>query len=224
MIIRLAVYAAMSLVIFATGAQSNERVKIGAFHIDRTEVTIGAFRTFLGSGKTLAERDGGGFEYDGGWQRRKGWSWASPAGQPGTDKEPAVHVTWFEAKDYCQSVGGRLPTFKEWRQAAYTEVRPTPTDGFQTGHTYPYPVGDKPEGMNNSRRAHVAVGRTKRGVNGLYDMGANVWEWLADRRGDDAFTAGGSWWYGPEMTRASGAQWKPAKFYAVYIGFRCVYD
>ncbi len=50
--------------------------------------------------------------------------------------------------------------------------------------------------MNNNRRHHVPVGTTKRGVNGLYDMGANVWEWLADRRGEDALTAGGSWWYG----------------------------
>lgn len=55
-------------------------------------------------------------------------------------------------------------------------------------------------------------------------MGANVWEWIADRRGNDALTAGGSWWYGPEQTRAEGAQWKPADFYAVYVGFRCAYD
>ena len=25
-------------------------------------------------------------------------------------------------------------------------------------------------------------------------------------------------------TRREGAQWKPADFYAVYIGFRCAYD
>jgi len=54
-------------------------------------------------------------------------------------------------------------------------------------------------------------------------MGANVWEWLADRQGDAALTAGGSWWYGPSKTRAEGMQWKPASFYAVYVGFRCVY-
>ena len=56
------------------------------------------------------------------------------------------------------------------------------------------------------------------------DMGANVWEWLADRRGGEALTAGGSWWYGPEAARKEGMQWKPSAFYAVYVGFRCAYD
>jgi formylglycine-generating enzyme required for sulfatase activity len=60
-------------------------------------------------------------------------------------------------------------------------------------------------------------------VNGLFDMGANLWEWVADRRGDEALTVGGSWWYGPEQARASGPQWKRADFHALYIGFRCVY-
>jgi formylglycine-generating enzyme required for sulfatase activity len=39
-------------------------------------------------------------------------------------------------------------------------------------------------------------------VNGLYEMGGNVWEWLADRRNGDALTAGGSWWYDAEQTTA----------------------
>ncbi|EDM73468.1 hypothetical protein RAZWK3B_04570 [Roseobacter sp. AzwK-3b] len=78
--------------------------------------------------------------------------------------------------------------------------------------------------MNTNRTHHVEVGTTKEEVNGLYDMGANVWEWLADRQGDDALTAGGSWWYGPCATQIDGMQWKPASFYAVYVGFRCVYE
>jgi formylglycine-generating enzyme required for sulfatase activity len=54
-------------------------------------------------------------------------------------------------------------------------------------------------------------------------MGANVWEWLADVQGDEALTAGGSWWYGPYKAREDGAQYKPRDFAAVYIGFRCAY-
>ena len=135
-----------------------------------------------------------------------------------------VHVSWAEARDYCSYVGGRLPTFAEWREAAYTETRETPNDGLVKGRTYRFPVGDSPDGMNTSSQRHLAVGASKRGVNGLYDMGGNVWEWVADRRGNEALTAGGSWWYDASHTEAGRAQWKPADFYAVYVGFRCVYD
>ena len=209
---------------FSGLAIAQERVTIGRFSIDRTEVTIGAFRRFSAGRKTQAEIDGGGYEFSAGWVRRDGWTWSEPYGKAGTDAEPVVHVTWQEANDYCQKLGGRLPNFEEWKTAAYTETRASPTDGFIKGQTYTYPVGDTPAGMNNSRKRHVTVGTTRRGVNGLYDMGANVWEWLADRRGNDALTAGGSWWYGPEMSRAEAAQWKSSTFYAVYIGFRCAYD
>lgn len=207
-------------------AASADRIRIGSFAIDATEVTIDAFADHAKATglQTAASRDGGGFEYAGGWTRRPGWTVLSPYGQRGTSQEPAVHVTWAEASGFCQARKGRLPSFAEWRQAAYTETRAVPSDGFVTGRTYPYPVGDKPDGMNTSRQRHASVGTTRRGVNGLYDMGANVWEWVADRRGDDALTAGGSWWYGPEQTRAESAQWKKASFYAVYIGFRCAYD
>ncbi len=220
------IIAGLVLLAGSIGASAGERIVIGGFAIDETEVTIEAFQSFMErrQQKTVAEREGGGFEYDAGWTRRKGWTWARPYGETADDGEPAVHITWQEASDYCNSLGGRLPSFEEWKLAAYTETRTSPTDGFVTGRTYAYPVGDDPGGMNNSRQRHVPVATTKRGVNGLYDMGANVWEWLADRRGDSALTAGGSWWYGPEMTRVEGAQWKPAKFYAIYIGFRCAYD
>jgi formylglycine-generating enzyme len=207
-------------------AQETERVNLGAFAIDKTEVTIAQFRRFSQSTKliTAAQRDGAGFEFSGGWTRRAGWNYERPQGKPGADNEPAVHISWHEANAYCKQAGGRLPTLNEWVSAAYTEQRARPTDGFVKGKTYTYPVGNTPDGMNNNRSNHVAVATTKPGVNGLYDMGANVWEWLADRRDADALTAGGSWWYGPEQTRAEGVQWKAADFYVVYIGFRCVYS
>lgn len=203
-----------------------ERVQIGDFWIDRTEVTIAQFRAFAQSSgmTTAAERSGGGYEYGAGWEQRPGWTYLSPFGAPGADDEPAVHVTWEEASAFCRASGGRLPTYEEWRTAAYSETRSEPGTDYETGRTYLYPVGDTPDGMNNNRERHVAVGTTKAGVNGLYDMGANVWEWLADTRGNDALTAGGSWWYGPENSQDGRAQWKPANFYALYVGFRCAYD
>lgn len=219
-----------AVVVLAGPAAGHDVVKLEGFSIDRTEVSVGQFRRYTAADRivTKAEAEGGGFEYAAGWEQRAGWTWSSPYGQPADENEPAVHVTWEEARRYCASVGGRLPWFDEWRRAAYLEMRAQPTDGFIRGKRYLYPVGDSPEGMNTSENRtwerHAPVGSTRIGVNGLYDMGANVWEWLADVRSDGALTAGGSWWYGPYKTREEGAQYKPRDFAAVYIGFRCAYD
>ncbi len=209
-------------------ASDAERVQVGEFALDRTEVTIGAFTAFAGlTGlRTSAETEGGGFEYAGGWRRRAGWTVQRPYGEAARPDEPAAHVSWGEARAYCAAAGGRLPTAAEWRLAAYTERRDGPPPGLEKGRTYAYPVGARPDGMWTQEAGatrHSTVGSRPPGVNGLHDMGGNVWEWLADRRGDEALTAGGSWWYGASQARADGMQWKDADFYAVYVGFRCAY-
>jgi len=137
-------------------AADRDRVTVTTFAIDRTEVTIADFRAFLeATGRqTSAEKAGGGYEYAAGWTRRTGWTWAQPFGKRADDREPAVHVTWEEAFAFCADHGGRLPTFGEWSKAAYEETRAEPTDGFETGRTYPYPVGVRAEGMNTSNERH----------------------------------------------------------------------
>jgi formylglycine-generating enzyme len=225
------VLAVLSVATTAAPVAAAERVEIDGFAIDRTEVTLSDFAAFADrSGlATAAERDGGGHEWGGGWERRPGWTFRTPFGAAPEDvTEPAVHVSWHEARDYCASVGGRLPTRSEWARAAYREHGGGTGTGFVAGRTYPYPTGETADGANTSDAdawpRHAAAGRTRAGVNGLYDMGGNVWEWLADRDGDSALTAGGSWWYGADEMRAEAMQWKPADFYVVYIGFRCAYD
>ena len=65
-------------------------------------------------------------------------------------------------------------------------------------------------------------GRTRNGVNGLFDMGANVWEWASLGDGQQQATLGGSWWYGARQMQADYGATKPRDMAAVYIGFRCI--
>jgi sulfatase modifying factor 1 len=214
----------------ARAAPPADAVDLGGFLIDRTEVTVARFDAFLKAtgATTAAEREGGGFEWGAGWERRPGWTFRAPSGRAARPDDPAAHVSAFEAAAFCAWAGGRLPTRDEWVGAAYTERRATPPAPFVTGRTYPYPTGDAPAGANLAGAAdgferHAPAGATAAGVNGLHEMAGNLWEWLADARGDERLTAGGSWWYGPAQTRADGMQYKPARFFAVYVGFRCAY-
>lgn len=215
---------------------------ISHFEIDRTEVTIGQFRRFVQATNTAtqAERAGGGSTYEAGWQQRKGWVWHAPYGQPGADDEPVAHVTHAEAQAYCRWAGKRLPTDAEWSEAAYTERRAQPPAGFERGKTYRYPTGTNPQGANclddcgpmqtvvhavTSRgKGHAPAGSTRAGVNGLFDMGGDLWEWVDSGPGSEQRTRGGSWWYGAGPMQDCHRQGKPADTAVVYIGFRCARD
>jgi formylglycine-generating enzyme required for sulfatase activity len=210
--------------------------RVDGFEIDRHEVTIGQFRRFAEATglATTAEKAGGGFQFRAGWERMAGWTWRTPFGQPGADDEPAVHVTWHEAAAYCRWAGLRLPSDAEWVRAAFVETRADPPAPFRRGETYPYPSGASPDGANQldapkgaraaslSRGAgHVPARSTAPGVNGLWDMGANAWEWVDHEANGGKRTRGSSWWYGASQMRADNIAEKPADFPAVYIGFRC---
>jgi formylglycine-generating enzyme len=208
----------------------SDQQPLGDWAIDRTEVSIGQFARYVQATGTVtrAEKEGGGFEFGAGWERRPGWTWRQPDGVPAGDDLPAVHLDFAEAQAYCRWAGGRLPTGAEWQKAGFTELRDAPPAPWVKGRTYPWTTGDSPQGANTSDadpwpRA-APVGATRQGVNGLYDMGANVWEWTTDVRGNERRTVGGSWWYGAGNMRADVQAYKPADFYAVYIGFRCAYD
>ncbi len=236
-------WKALGLLLFgAATTHASEMQPVTSFQIDRTEVSIGDFRKFADATGFVsrAEREGGGFEYGAGWERRPGWTWQQPYGVPADDREPAVHLSYVEAAAYCHWAGKRLPTAEEWDEAAYVEHRPQPPAPFVSGKTYPYPTGDSPEGANCLQgcgpslsvqhgvplirgTGHALTGSTRKGVNGLQEMGANVWEWIASD-GTQAPTRGGSWWYGARPMHREHRATKPKSFYAVYIGFRCVAD
>ena len=250
-----AVAAAAILAVVGTHAAATpaiDWVSLERFQIARTETTVGQFRRFVQATGlvTRAERVGGGEVYEAGWVRKPGWTWSAPYGPAHVpaDDEPAVHVTFDEARAFCRWAGGRLPTDAEWVSAAYTEQRASPPAPFVRGRTYPYPTGESPFGaqcLGDCGEAardravrhgatllrghgHARVATTAPGVNGLFDLGANAWEWVDEPRGAsgpvERRTRGGSWWYGAAQMRVDALQGKPPATAVVYIGFRCVRD
>jgi sulfatase modifying factor 1 len=223
---------------------------LDGFAIARTETTVGQFRRFAEATGTVtrAEREGGGEVYEAGWVKKPGWTWRTPfgGGRAAADDEPAVHISFHEAQAFCRWAGGRLPSDAQWLAAAYTERRTAPSAPFARGRSYPYPTGEQPEGAQclddcgpaarqravahgavlQRGHGHARVTATPAGVNGLHDMGGNVWEWVDEPAGAsgnaERRTRGGSWWYGRAQMRTDHLQSKPADTAVVYIGFRCV--
>lgn len=209
---------------------------------DQHEMTIGEVKRYAAATgfQSAAEKAGGGTSYELGFVKKPGWTWRTPYGVAAGDNEPAVHLNAFEAQAICEFFGKRLPTDKEWVEAAFVEQRKAPPAGFQRGQRYPYPNGSNPKGSHCLSSAcgnykglappgsllrgdgHVAAGTTQPGVNGLSDMGGNVWEWTSTKVNSERITRGASWWYGPEQQMEGNVATKPENTVVVYIGFRCV--
>ena len=221
----------------------DKMIPIGKILFDRTEVSIADFSNYVKATRivTSAEKNGGGLVYENGWERKPGWNWKTPFGEVTDSRLPAVHINFDEAVAYCRWAGKRLPTDIEWQNAAYTESRLQPAAPFERGKTYTYPTGITPNGANclNDCGKTTAIDFSAKlsrgigpapvatsavGVNGLYDMGANVWEWTDIDNSISKGTRGGSWWYGKTQMSREHRATKPRNMAVVYIGLRCVRD
>jgi len=208
---------------------------------DAHEVTVGQVMAYAQASGFVsqAEKDGGGFIFESGWVQKPGWTWRKPFGVDAAENEPAVHLTFDEALRICRHAGKRLPSDAEWVKAAFLEQRQPAPAGWLAGKRYAYPNGDSPanshsldsasaakgvapKGVLTRGTGHVPVMQTPPGVNGLWDMGGNVWEWVDSGAGQERVTRGASWWYGPERQREEDVATKPRDTRVVYIGFRCV--
>jgi formylglycine-generating enzyme required for sulfatase activity len=171
--------------------EDKKKAEVGDFYIDKYEVTNAQYKKFK-SEHTF------------------------PAGK---EDFPVSEVSYFDAEDYCKSLGKRLPKAEEWEKAARG------TDG----RTYPW--GDKFESKNvNSseagKNAPIKVGSFEKGKspNGAYDMSGNVSEWTDswDAKKQYRMTRGGSYFDGADLVKTTSTLMSIPDDVHEYIGFRCV--
>jgi formylglycine-generating enzyme required for sulfatase activity len=184
---------------------SAEPVRLPAFWMDRTEVTIAQFAAFVQATGyvTEAERQGGAVVFHqpseqelgtrpyAWWTFVKGADWRHPGG-PGSSVDqgqqhlPVTFVTEADALAYARWLGRDLPTEQEWeyagkagREGPELDTAPRDTAGKPTANYWQgsFPAFDAKE---DGHAGLAPVGCYTANGFGLHDMIGNVWEWTKD--------------------------------------------
>jgi formylglycine-generating enzyme required for sulfatase activity len=193
----------------ADGEGPAREIELGPFWIDTTAVSNERFARFvLATGHvTEAERFGWSFVFAGllpadflptrgveaapWWRQVFGAQWRRPEGPhsslDGRLDHPVVHVSWNDARAYCEWAGKRLPTEAEWERAARGELErkrfPWGDEEIPGGvHRCNVWQGSFPD-RNTAEDGFLGTAPvTAFPPNGfgLYNMVGNVWEWCAD--------------------------------------------
>ena len=127
------------------------------------------------------------------WLPIEGAYWAQPEG-PGSDRDfaermdhPVTHISWFDAKAYCNWSGTRLPSEAEWECAARggldKKIYPWGDTLVIAGrHLCNIWQGEFPN-HNTAEDGYIGtapVDAYEPNGYGLYNVSGNVWEWCED--------------------------------------------
>ncbi len=209
---------------FLQDEKPQRKIYLDAFWIDQTEVTNKQYQLCVASGQcTSLERKFSG--YIDSYHNNSDFA-----------DFPVMYVDWYQANDYCEWAGRRLPTEAEWEKASRG------TDGFI------YPWGDNPpdpsmlnynQDFNDGSTTRVGSYPAGASPFGALDMSGNVSEWVADWYDEEFYqTAPGRNPQGPSLGEKrvirggsfSSAEWilrcagrssqGPDEYYRG-VGFRC---
>jgi|SRR5690242_2205158 len=94
------------------------KVSVAEFSIDRHQVTNAQFARFLDAVATESARSEKYLDIDDDDARvhRRSGRWLADQGH---EKRPAVEVSWFGARAFCNCLGKLLPTEAEWERVAH---------------------------------------------------------------------------------------------------------
>jgi sulfatase modifying factor 1 len=219
------------------------RVTVATFQMDRTEVTVKAYRECAAASHcTLPESYAPG----------KGdyhvfCNWGHPEGR---DDHPINCVDHAQAAAFCAWTGKRLPTEEEWEYAArggaegrlypWGDEQPTERHLNACGGECPahltanhFPGGRSLYLASDGWPETAPVGSFPAGASkqGVFDLAGNVWEWTASQYGSYDGTRtetkwvlrGGSWGGGEAWTERTTNRFRlDETTRAQFLGFRCV--
>jgi formylglycine-generating enzyme required for sulfatase activity len=201
-------------------------VRVGtlAFEIDRTEVTVEAYRACIAAGACTTTK-----EHGSGWDSKDAFHqhFVCNMHVEGRALHPINCVTFAQAQAFCAWAGKRLPKAREWETAAsgavharYPWGNEAPTCARAVFARYgPEQWGCKDEPVGT---APVEAHPASASPTGALDMAGNVWEWTDDRDGALAVLRGGGW-DSSESRLTIDATLEQAIFNGeVNVGFRCV--